>query len=509
MATSDRQTDAPERLLLVGCVVGLLLIVLVASAGHFLIQQQILQQQDGSHVVNLAGRQRMLSQRVAKSALRIISAPDALVREGARDELASSLNLLRRTHIGLLEGDAELQLPGTNSKEVMRLFREIEPAYKQILLTSGRILELAAEYEGSLASVKDAAASSAALIENESRFLEGMNRIVFQYDSESQRRVSRTRDMENLLYLLLLTILLLEAVFIFRPMIQRTRRTLRLLRKNERGLISTRRQLEASIHKLRDAQENLLEVEKKAVLSSVVAGVTHDVNTPIGIGVTAASTLQEQTRKFASRYQQDQVTRRDMEDYQATAIESTEIILQNLQRASELIRNFKQVAVDQSSEQRRRFNLHQYLDDIVLAMSARLRTTEHRINIRCPEQIEMDSFPGALYQVISNLIMNSLVHGFENIRVGTIDIDVSQQGDQLEIIYRDDGCGLSESASKQFFNVFFTTKREQGGTGIGTHVIKSLVEDNLGGEIRLASDPGVGIELVIRIPVRSGSENPS
>ncbi|MCW8885616.1 MAG: HAMP domain-containing histidine kinase, partial [Motiliproteus sp.] len=348
------------------------------------------------------------------------------------------------------------------------------------------------------ADIKDAVA---VVLENEGPFLSGMSRIVFQYASESEERQQATNELENLLFVSGIILLILEGVFIFRPVIQRTVNAMALLRKSEQSLKQTRRRLEASISELREAQENLLDVEKKAVLASVVAGVTHDVNTPLGVCITAASTLRERNYELISLYHQGNVSRAKMEDYQAVAKESTEIVLNNLRKATELIRNFKQLAVDQSSEQRRRFNLRDYLDDIVLGLSSKLRTTEHQLRIECSEDIQLDSYPGALYQVISNLIMNSLIHGFSDQKSGSIYIEAKQVGDHLEMIYRDDGKGMDANTEKHCFDSFFTTRREQGGSGIGTHVIKTLVEETLAGSISLNTAPDKGVEFKISFPV--------
>ncbi|OMH30380.1 ATP-binding protein [Motiliproteus sp. MSK22-1] len=527
--SSERQIHEgvlPERLLIVGCIIGLLLLALAAVASHLAIQRQIQQQQSGSVIVNLSGRQRMLSQKLAKSALRILSNSDEVILTGALQELHDSLRILRETHQALVQGDNNLGLPGKNSTEIQKLFAELSDTYQQITEAGERILihgqpfidrssvtddslsaegltaELDAEDDIHRALQQpDVKTAVAVIIEREGRFLLGMDRIVSQYTAESQEKLEQTQEIETLLFYSMLLILLLEALFIFRPLIQRVHTAMSALRKNEQDLINTTEKLEFTIDELRDAQENLLDVEKKAVLASVVAGVTHDVNTPIGVGITAASTLQLHTREFSEKFHQGTIRRSDMESYQEVAVESIEMILQNLTRAAELIANFKQVAVDQSSEQRRHFNLKQYLDDIVLAMNAKLRTTQHQVKIHCPENLELDSYPGALYQILSNLIMNSLIHGFEHIESGTIQIDAKQRDGDIELIYQDDGCGISYDAQKVLFDAFYTTKKDQGGTGIGTHVIKNLVETSLGGEVQLSSEPGKGVRFSICFPV--------
>ncbi len=501
MVQAIDNSKAPERLLLVGCIVGLLLIALVSGASHFLMQQQIAEQHSGANVVNLSGRQRMLSQRLSKNALKIRSSVENGELDFTFEEIKQTLAVLEKTHQGLIHGAPEQDLPGTNSPVVTRLFKEIDPYYQQLLNAAAELLK----YQGvdgdqlrSLSQVNDAIVL---ILENEGPFLAGMSRIVFQYAQESEARLQRTNELEHLLFFSLIIILLLEGIFIFRPVILRAISAMALLRKNELHLKETQGHLQQTIVDLREAQENLLDVEKKAVLASVVAGVTHDVNTPIGIGITAASTLEMLTQEFVKDYQHGDISRAAMEDYQGAATEGTDLILKNLNRAAELIRNFKQLAIDQSSEQRRHFNLKQYLEDIVAAMDAKVRTTQHHIEVHCPLSIELDSFPGALYQVISNLIMNSLIHGFENIDSGTIRIDAGIDGEKLLLIYADNGCGMTSEVQSKLYDAFFTTKREQGGSGIGTHVIKSLVDEALSGSIKMTSTLGEWVEFQIRIPL--------
>ena len=494
-------SKAPERLLIVGCIIGLLLIALVGGTSHLLMQQQIAEQQSGANIVNLSGRQRMLSQRLSKNALKLQAVTTSAELETTLTELQQSLAVLKKTHRGLIHGDPELELPGGNSKVVAHLFEEIEPYYQQLVNATEQLLQSKGMPLDQLQQSQPVKNAAMLILENEGPFLSGMSRIVFQYASESEERLERTNELENVLFYSGVIILLLEGIFIFRPIIQRTLTTMALLRQSEHRLKQTRRHLEHSISDLGEAQENLLEVEKKAVLASVVAGVTHDVNTPLGVSVTAASSLRDHTKELIALYRQDNLSRAKLEDYQSVATESTDIILNNLNKAAELIRNFKQLAIDQSSEQRRRFNLRNYLDDILLGLSSRIRTTDHQVNIRCSDDIQLDSYPGALYQVVSNLIMNSLIHGFDGRSSGTIDIEAQQQGDRLQMIYRDDGNGMDAETEKRCFDPFFTTRREQGGSGIGTHVIKSLVEDTLDGVISLTTAPGQGAEFKISFPI--------
>jgi len=249
------------------------------------------------------------------------------------------------------------------------------------------------------------------------------------------------------------------------------------------------------------AQKELLGAEKLAALGGMVAGIAHEINTPIGIGVTAASFLQEQTREFGKRYASGQVRRSDMEAYLRTAGETSGSLALNLQRAASLVQSFKQVAVDQSSDQRRRFKLKEYIDEILDSLRPQLKHTEHVIDVSCSDELELDSYPGAFSQILTNLIINSLIHGFEHLAAGHIEIVVRRAGNELLLDYRDNGCGMNAEQVKRVFEPFFTTRRGRGGSGLGMHIVHNLVARKLHGRIECHSTPGAGVQFSIVIPL--------
>ncbi len=249
------------------------------------------------------------------------------------------------------------------------------------------------------------------------------------------------------------------------------------------------------------AQNHLVEVEKMAALGMLVAGVAHEINTPVGVGVTAASHLEQKTRTFKNLYQEDRMTRSDMENYLNTAIDSTDIILRNLLRAAEQIRSFKQVAVDQSSSETRQFNLKTYIDGLLISLHPELKRTHHRIAVHCPEDLEIFSDPGAFSQLLTNLILNSLIHGFEGIDQGEIVLEITQAPERLQLHCRGNGRGIPADAPRHTSEPFYTTKREQGSSGLGLYIVYNLVTQKLGGAIRCESTPGGGTTFVIQIPL--------
>ncbi len=181
--------------------------------------------------------------------------------------------------------------------------------------------------------------------------------------------------------------------------------------------------------------------------------------------------------------------------------DSISIIVHNLNRAVELVKNFKQVAVDQSTETRRKFDLKSYIHGTLLSMQFQFKRTGHKIEVDCPEHLEIDSYPGMFSQIITNLMMNSLIHGFADMKTGVIRLEVSLHEQMLRMRYSDNGRGMDADTLKRIYEPFFTTRRGEGGTGLGMHIVYNLVTRTLGGTIRCASSPGKGVTFDIEIPV--------
>ena len=270
--------------------------------------------------------------------------------------------------------------------------------------------------------------------------------------------------------------------------------------RNEDGSIIGISGIVRDISELKEAQDQLLQAEKLASLGGLVAGVAHEVNTPVGVGVTAASHLRRKVDEFNALLAAGGLKKSQLDKFLATTTESSDIILSNLRRAAELIHSFKQVAVDQSSSEGRRFLIREYLDEIMLSLRPQLKKTQHVVTITCDEKLEIDSTPGAWSQIITNLVQNSLIHAFDEGTVGNIDITVESQGQHIILRYRDDGKGMPKEVADHVFDPFFTTRRGQGGSGLGMHVVFNLATQKLGGEIDVLSTPGKGTEFVLKLP---------
>jgi signal transduction histidine kinase/purine-cytosine permease-like protein len=263
-------------------------------------------------------------------------------------------------------------------------------------------------------------------------------------------------------------------------------------------------QLELTLQNLKQAETQLIQTEKMAALGGLVAGIAHEINTPIGIGVTAASLLLEKTASFSEQFENGTLKRSELGNFLDIAQQSAQMTFTNLNRAAELIQSFKRVAVDQSSESRRVFHLAAYFDEILLQLSPKLQANPHRVEVKGDRTLTLNSYPGAFSQIVTNLVMNSLLHAYEAEVSGTIVLNFSQIQNVLLFEYADDGCGILPEHLSKIFEPFFTTKRGQGGSGLGLHIVYNLVTQKLGGTISCCSKPGGGTKFTIELPVVQG-----
>lgn len=272
------------------------------------------------------------------------------------------------------------------------------------------------------------------------------------------------------------------------------------LRESNQELLNTL----ATLHQY---QNQIVETEKMASLGQMVAGIAHEVNTPIGLGVTASTLLQDKVQEIEHAFENKTLTANQLARFLQDSKENLGIIYRNLERAAGLISSFKQVAVDQSNESQRQFNMAQLINEVMLSLRPNLKKTTHQLQIDCPSDLVVSSKPGPINQILINLIMNSLVHAFEQGESGIITIKVSLQQHRCYIHYADNGKGVPEHIRKKIFDPFVTTKRGEGGSGLGMHLVYNLVTQALNGKIRVESTLGAGIQIDIDFPV--GNLTPS
>jgi len=255
-------------------------------------------------------------------------------------------------------------------------------------------------------------------------------------------------------------------------------------------------ELSNTLSELKHAQKKLLEADKMAALGGLVAGVAHEINTPIGVVLMAISHMKEQCLLVVASLNSQTLTSNQLNEFTQILDSGFDLSLKNIERAITQIESFKQVAVEGSFDEIRSINLYEYIHEIVQSLDPHFKDNQHQLIIECPKGIEINTYPGAMSQIISNLVMNSLNHAFEDLE-GNILISVERKDGVVELLYSDDGQGLSLDAKNRIFEPFYTTKRGAGFSGLGAHLIYNLVTQRLKGEIELVENYGPGTHFKI------------
>jgi len=272
--------------------------------------------------------------------------------------------------------------------------------------------------------------------------------------------------------------------------------------KQHRLLEQKNSDLNHVIEQLKATQKELIQKEKMASLGGLVAGIAHEINTPLGICVTGVSHLQEEYRIIKKTVESNTLTEAKLMDFFEDMEEVLTILATNTQRGASLVNSFKQVAVDQSSNEIRNINFHQYIDEIILSLRPTLKRTQIVINVECDVGLEVSVNAGAISQIFTNLILNSVKHGFNDSAKGSILIEAYEKNSNIILRYRDNGVGIDDKALGFLFEPFYTTKRGEGGSGLGTHLVYNLVTSSLKGKITVKSQVGKGLAYLIKFPLR-------
>ncbi|WP_426209690.1 sensor histidine kinase [Massilia sp. TWP1-3-3] len=285
----------------------------------------------------------------------------------------------------------------------------------------------------------------------------------------------------------------------FNQIQRRLKSTIVRIREAEDAARRSALQTATALQDLRQTQESLLQAERLASLGSLVAGVAHEINTPVGIALTSASVLKAATDEILEAVNTVGLKKSAILRYLDTASESARLIMNNAYRAAHLIHSFKQIAVDQTSEARRPFGLKDYIEEIVSSLQPKLKKNPIKLVLNCSPEIVLDSYPGAFAQVITNLTLNCVEHAFEPDAPGKIEISARLDGDIVELHVRDDGKGIAPDVLDRIFDPFFTTRRGQGGTGLGLNIVYNLIVKQFAGTIAVASTVGEGTHFTLRI----------
>lgn len=261
-------------------------------------------------------------------------------------------------------------------------------------------------------------------------------------------------------------------------------------------------ELEQALDDLQKTQNQLIETEKMASLGSLVAGISHEINTPLGVSITSASAIHEALNKMDSKFKDGSMKRSDLENHFDYCRKSLAILNQNLARTSDLVNTFKRIAVDQSQERWQSINLKDYLTDTINSLHPKFAHRPISIHNNCDKNIYFFTDPGAIYQTFSNLIINSLNHAFSDSEAGEITINVEKiNEDELHLSYHDNGIGIEPKTLAHIFEPFFTTKRGTGGTGLGLHIVYNLIHSTLNGKVSVTSRNPIGTTFVINLPI--------
>lgn len=259
-------------------------------------------------------------------------------------------------------------------------------------------------------------------------------------------------------------------------------------------------ELERALERLHQSQEDLAHSEARATLSTLIASVSHELGTPLGNSKMVASTLAEQTAAMQRSLEGGQLRRSELTQYMAATTDGIALLLRNLERAVELMSDFRQVAADQASEQRRAFDLAAVVNETLHTLSPSLKRHPHRVLVEIPEGIAMDSLPGPLGQIVINLVNNAYLHAFEGRSDGVLRIQAEPAGASVRLVFADNGVGMAPELLGKLFQHFFSTKIGKGGTGLGMAIVHNLVTKTLGGSITVASTVGQGTRFELLLP---------
>jgi PAS domain S-box-containing protein len=278
-------------------------------------------------------------------------------------------------------------------------------------------------------------------------------------------------------------------------------------KRHEQEIRSAKEAAETALQNLRETQQSLIESEKLAALGRLVAGVAHEINNPIGVSLTVASSLEWKRKVFAEKIAAGDLKQSSLSEFIEDTREACSQLMASLNRAAELIQAFKQVAADRSQSDQRIFDSGDLTRQVLMSLRAGSRKRNLKLNVECQSNVTMNSYPGPYGQVLTNLFLNSVMHAFPDGEEGSVDIKVRAFGeDEVEILFSDDGCGMSYGVKRQAFNPFFTTRRAEGCTGLGLHVVHNIVTNRLGGRISLESEPGEGTKIQLIVPRMAPTE---
>ncbi|RZO86400.1 MAG: hypothetical protein EVA65_05605 [Oceanococcus sp.] len=270
--------------------------------------------------------------------------------------------------------------------------------------------------------------------------------------------------------------------------------------QGEQQAQNERAQLAQTLHELKAAQTRLVEAEKLASLGKSMAGIAHEVNTPVGISITAATSLQEDLAQINLATANRTLTEEGLSGFLERANQGTSLVHSNLERAARLLQSVKQVATDQSNDDTRSIQLKEYLELVLASIKPKLIASRRDVVLDCPDGLTVLTKPGAIAQVVTNLVLNALTHAYEPDEPGNVEIKVEAVAEQFTLSCTDHGKGIPSELHQRIFEPFYTTKGAEGGSGIGLDIVSAIVEDKLQGKVQVSSAPGQGATFTVTTP---------
>ena len=308
-----------------------------------------------------------------------------------------------------------------------------------------------------------------------------------------------------ILFLFILVIIFANWFFIQKNIYlsKKVKQKTRELNETNKKLKLLNKTLEARVEKkteiIKRTERELIKQEKLASLGALVSGVAHEINTPLGIAITSASFIDKLNKNISDKVENGTISKKEFLSKLSKITESIDTLNINLKKAADLIKDFKKISVKQSQDEKVIFNIYDYFESIIASLKPKFKKGDYKINLDCDKNLEIHSFPGVFSQVFTNLIMNSIIHGFKEKESGKINIEIEKKEDILYIKYSDNGVGISKDILDKIYDPFFTTNRKNGGSGLGLAIIYNLINDKLDGKIKCESKKNQGVTFKIEI----------
>lgn len=475
----------------------LALIALLVTASTFSFQKIIADERYASSTIDRTGNERLLLETIKAYHIAYLAYRGEARQAVFHKKLSDAATALETNHQALLDRE-ESQNLGSEMIPTVRALYFDEPVQlnKQIsdYVALARTLLSLSDKE-----LDEKPILSSSFIDRTDTLLNDMHIVVKAHVQQSENALKKMAQVELLLWMSTIIVLMLEAFFIFRPMIK-------TITQQFFSLETQTQILGAKIIELKSTQTELVKSQKIASLGRMVSGFSHELSTPIGIAVSAVSQMQEAADRITYEINFESINVENLKLNTKNLNETAGLAVNNLARAGRMVENFKQSSIDRHSELTREFNLKNLSKDTIYNLSHELKNRSVEVQTNCPEQLILDGKPGLIEQLITNLITNSLAHGFLN-KGGKINLDWMLDSDSQNIIfnYYDDGIGISEAILDNIFEPFFTGQRT-GGSGLGLYICHSIVTQDLSGTIRCESTENQGVKFLIKFPLQVDME---